>query len=159
MTSNIFNEKIPLNRWTSIIIGIFIAILTPLFILQFFAVSREPTLLVVFASMDLFFILVLMNFREQVTEIDSESIKVSFGLIRKKILLGDLLSCEPMQARLGVYSGNGIRLGGDGSLAFLVSMGDAVRLRRKSGRSFVFSTRMQVELVPIINELIEKKAS
>ena len=159
MTSPIFNEKIPLNRWTSIILGIFIAILTPLLILQFFAASKDSTLLAVFSSIDLFFILVLLNFREQVTEIDSESIRVSFGLIRKRILLVDLLGCEPMQARLGVYSGNGIRVGGDGSLAFLVSMGDAVRLRRKSGRSFVFSTRMQVKLVKIINELIEKKRS
>ena len=159
MTSPIFNETIPLNRWTSIIIGIFIAILTPLLILQLFAASKDPTLLAVFASMDLFFILVLLNFREQVTEIDSESIRVSFGLIRKRILLVDLLGCEPMQARLGVYSGNGIRVGGDGSLAFLVWMGDAVRLRRKSGRSFVFSTRMQVDLVKIINELIEEKES
>ena len=139
--------------------GIFIAILTPLLILQFFAASKDPTLLALFAFMDLFFILVLLNFREQVTEIDSESSRVSFGLIRKRILLVDLLGCEPMQARLGVYSGNGIRVGGDGSLAFLVSMGDAVRLRRKSGRSFVFSTRMQVKLVKIINELIEKKRS
>ena len=159
MTTIIFNEKIPLNRWTLIVLGIFIAILTPLLILQFFAVSIDPTLLAVFGFMDLFFIIILLNFREQVTEIDSESINVSFGVMRKKILLGDLLACEPMQARLGVYSGNGIRVGGDGSLAFLVSMGDAVRLRRKFGRSFVFSTTMQVDLVKIINELIEKKVS
>ena len=159
MTTTIFNEKIPLNRWTIIVLGIFIAILSPLLILQLFAVSIEPTLLTFYAFMDLFFIIILLNFREQVTEIDAESITVSFGLIRKKILIIDLLACEPIQARLGVYTGNGIRIGGDGSLAFLVSMGDAVRLRRKSGRPFVFSTKMQVELVKIINELIEKKAS
>ena len=159
MISPIFNEKIPLNRWTSIVLGIFIAILTPLLILQFFAASKDSTLLALFAFMDLFFLLVLLNFREQVTEIDSESIRVSFGLIRKRILLVDLLGCEPIQARLVDYTGNGIRVGGDGSLAFLVSMGDAVRLRRKSGRSFVFSTRMQVKLVKIINDLIEEKRS
>jgi hypothetical protein len=158
MTSTIFSEKIPLNRWTSIILGIFIAVLSPLLVLQLFATSRELTLLVVYASMDLFFITVLLNFREQVIEINSEEIRVSFGLIRKKLLLGDLLSCEPMQARLGVYGGNGIRLGGDGSLAFLVSMGDAVSLKRKSGRTFVFSTMKQVELVKIVNELIEKES-
>ena len=159
MTAPIFNEKIPLNRWTLFGLGISIAVLTPLLVLQFSVVQENPTLQATYASLDLFFILILLNFREQVTEIDEESIRVSFGLIRKRILLGNLLACEPIQARLGVYTGNGIRVGGDGSLAFLVEMGDAVRLRSKSGRSFVFSTRRQGELVKIINGLIEEKGS
>ena len=159
MTSPLFIEKIPLNKWTTIIIGIFIAVLTPLSILQVFAFSKDPTLLVVFACMDLFFILILLNFKQQTTEIDNESIKVSFGLIRKRILIDDLLACEPIQAKLGVYTGNGIRVGGDGSLAFLVSMGEAVKLRRRSGRSFVFSTRRQAEVIRVMNELIERRGA
>jgi len=89
----------------SIALGLFIAILTPLTVLQIFANSREPYLL----GLYLFF--TLINFRKLDVDIYPTHIRVSFGIITKKIRLRKVLSCEPVKASLGLYTGAGIRIG------------------------------------------------
>jgi hypothetical protein len=67
---------------------------------------------------------------------------MSFGIIKKKILLSAVLTCEPVSASFGVYTGAGIRFGGNGSLAFITRIGgDAVKIGLTSSRSFVFFRR------------------
>jgi hypothetical protein len=46
----------------------------------------------------------------------------------------------------------GIRYGGDGSLAYLPRLGDAVKIHFDNGRPFVFSTRNQEEILKIIKK-------
>jgi hypothetical protein len=87
------------------------------------------------------------------TNVNSESIRVSYGIIRKTIPWNEVVSCEAIMANFGVYLGVGIRLGADDSLAFTTSFGNAVRIMRTNGRAFVFSTRNPRELSRIINEL------
>ena len=153
MEAPIYREEVWLAQWASIALGIFIAILTPLFILQLYTVSKEPTLTILYLVLDIFFVSVFVNFRKLDIVITNTWLTVSFGLIRKKITLSNLVACEPVQAKLGVYSGFGIRYGGDGSLAFLTSLSDAVRLELVSGRPFVFSTRNQRKIMDIIRKL------
>lgn len=93
----------------SIALGLFIALLTPLMVLQIFASSREPYLLVSYLFLDLFF--TLINFRKLDVDIYPTHIRVSFGIITKKIPLRKVLSCEPVKASLGLYTGAGIRIG------------------------------------------------
>ena len=93
----------------SIALGLFIALLTPLMVLQIFANSREPYLLVSYLFLDLFF--TLINFRKLDVDIYPTYIRVSFGIITKKIRLRKVLPCEPVKASLGVYTGAGIRIG------------------------------------------------
>ena len=135
--------------------GLFIAILTPLMVLQIFASSREPYLLGLYLFLDLFFILIFINFRRLDVAIYPTHIHVSFGIIAKKIPLREVLSCEPVKARLGLYTGAGIRIGGDGALAFITSIGgDAVKLSLISGRPFVFSTNRQTKITDTIQSLL-----
>ena len=137
----------------SIALGLFIAILTPLMVLQIFASSREPYILGLYLFLDLFFILI--NFRRLDVAIYPTHIHVSFGIITKKIPLRKVLSCEPVKASLGVYTGAGIRIGGDGALAFITSIGgDAVKLSLISGRPFVFSTNRQTKITDTIQSLL-----
>ena len=87
-----------------------------------------------------------------------KKIHVSFGILKKKILLSEVLTCEPVSASLGVYTGAGIRVGGDGALAFITKIGgDAVKLGLISSRPFVFSTNNQHEIIDTIQTLMSAK--
>ncbi len=139
----------------SIAIGLFIAILTPLIFLQIFASSKEPYLLGLYFILDLFFIFLFINFRIMEIVIYPKKIYVSFGIIKKKILLSEVLTCEPVSASLGVYTGAGIRYGGNGALAFITKIGgDAVKLGFASSRPFVFSTNRPNEIIDTIQRLL-----
>ena len=139
----------------AIAMGLLIAILTSIIILQIFASSRESYLLGFYLVLDLFFILLFINFRSLDIAINPTQIHVSFGIITKKILLEEVLTCEPVKASLGVYTGVGVRIGGDGVLAFITRTGgDAVKLRLMSSRSFVFSTNRQTEIINTIQKLL-----
>jgi hypothetical protein len=155
LESPVYKEKIRLSQWMSIALGLFIGILTPLLVLQIFASSREPYLLGLYLALDLFFILIFINFRRLDVVIYPTRILVSFGIITKTIPLKEVLSCESVKASLGVYSGAGIRVGGDGALAFITTIGgDAVKLRLMSSRPFVFSTNRQTEITNTIQKLL-----
>jgi hypothetical protein len=138
-------------------LGILIGIFTPLIILQYFSATKEPSLIGVYAGLDLFFFIVYLNFRKLDIRITSSSVNVAFGLIRKEIPVENNVSCEPITTRIGVYTGNGIRIGGDGTLAFITWFGDAVKLHLRSGRPFVFSTNNQDKTIEIIHTLIESQ--
>ena len=152
MENTIYREEVPLTQWVAIMIGIFITALTPTVILEIFSFYREPRLFWLYFILDFFFIVILLNFRKLVIVIDSEILMASFGLISKKVNLVDIKSCEPVNATLSVYTGMGIRYGGDGSLAFLPSLGDAVRIRFDSSRPFVFSTRKREQVLQILKK-------
>jgi hypothetical protein len=132
-------------------LGLFITVGTSTIIIEILSINREPWLLGLNVILDLFFIVVYLNFRKLVIVIDSTYLTASFGFIRKRIKIEDIRSCEPIEATLSVYTGMGIRYGGDGSLAYLPSLGDAVRLCFDSGRSFVFSTRNRDQVLQILN--------
>ena len=155
LESPVYEEEIWLSQWMSMAMGLLIAILTPLLVFQIFASSREPYLLGLYLFLDLFFILIFMNFRRLDVVIYPTHIHVSFGIITKKIPAREVLSCEPVKASLGVYSGAGIRIGGDGALAFITRIGgDAVKLSLRSSRPFVFSTNRQTEITNTIQKLL-----
>jgi len=97
-------------------------------------------------------VLIATNFRKLNIAIDSEKIEVSYGTIKKTISWNDVVSCESTRARMSVYGGVGIRLGIDKSLAFTTSLGNAVKIVRKSGLPFVFSTNDPEKLSRLINE-------
>jgi hypothetical protein len=154
LDSPVYHETVLLGQWTSIAIGILIAILTPLFLLQIFVSSKEPYLIVLYLVLDLFFILMFINFRKMEIVVYPKEMIVSFGIIKKKILFSEVLTCEPVSASLGVYTGSGIRVGGDGALAFITKIGgDAVKLCLEESRPFVFSTNNQDEVIDLILSL------
>lgn len=152
---SIYKEHQQLGKWTTILFGIVLACLTPLIFLEALVVSREPTGLYIYIVLDLTFLLLFLNFRRLTIEITEDIISVSFGFIKKSIPVGNVVSCEACHVGYGMYGGPGIRFGGDGSFAFIASMGDAVRLDRVKGRSFIFSTSRQDDVVSLLNELIE----
>ena len=96
--------------------------------------------------------LIMLNFRKLSIKIDSEKIKISFGVLRETIFWNEVISCDATRARFGVYGGAGVRLGTDNSIAFTTSFGNAVKIMRTDGRPFVFTTRNPAKLSKIISE-------
>ena len=151
--SILYREEVPLTHWVTIMIGLFITILTPTLLLEIFAIIKEPKLVYFYLILDLFFIATLLNFRKLVIEINSEKLVASFGLIKKTVKLADIVGFEHIVAKLSVFTGMGIRVGGDGSLAYLPSLGDAVKLYFKDSRPFVFSTKNHNQVLEILGQL------
>jgi len=141
-----YYEEVPLT------IGIFIAALTPTAFLQYIAVQREPLLLWLYVVMDLIFIVMMLNFRRMTIKIAEGKLVVSFGLIKKKVRLEDIRKCEVIKASLSVYTGMGVRYGGDGSLGFLPRLGEAMKLSFEKGRAFVFSTNESEKLLAVLHQ-------
>lgn len=153
----VYYEEVPLTQWATIAIGIFIAALTPTFILEYIAVQREPHLLWVYAVFDLFFIAMMLNFRRMTIRIDTDRLRVSFGVIKKTVKLQYITGFERIDAKLTVYTGVGIRYGGDGSLGFLPRLGEAVKLSLSSSRPFVFSTNNSGKILETLHQYCGNK--
>ena len=152
MASIVYREEVPLTHWVTIMIGLFITVLTPTLLLELFAVYKEPKLLYLYVFLDLFFVVILLNFRKLVIEINAEYLVTSFGVIQKRVSLQDIVGCEYLDAKLSVFTGIGIRIGGDGSLAYLPALGDSVKLYFDDTRPFVFSTRNHEQVLEILDQ-------
>lgn len=156
LNSIIFRERIWLATWVSFLFVFLIGILTTVIVIQFFLSiprgNEVPTVLLI--GFDVFFILLYLNFNRLIVEIGPVKIEVKYGLIKRAIPIKDVLSCEPIRASFGMYGGPGIRYGGDGSLAFITSFGDAVKIRMVSGRTFAFSTNRQDEVLKLVDSLL-----
>ncbi len=114
-----------------------------------------PTLLLI--GLDVLFIFLAWNFYVLDIRIDRKKLRVSFGFIRKVILIEDMVSCNAFKARFRSTTGLGIRLSRDGSLAFIISFGGAVKVEKKTGRPFIFSSKNPDEVAKFINKLMENR--
>lgn len=141
MDAVVYREEVGLTRWILIIIGLLITALTASVFHEAVSSREDPWVLPFLVILDLFFIGILLNFRKLVIEINSTCLVAAFGLIKKRIRLDEVKTCEVVDASFSLYLGMGIRYGRDGSLAFIPFLGDAVKLGLRSGVVFVFSTR------------------
>lgn len=151
-------EWVPAGRFVKA--TVFIVILAMLIILVVLVVSLQPLAGVDFIGFGVFigalcFILIaFMNFRGVKIQISSERLAVKYGLFNSKsIMLDETVSCKVVKASFGRYGGIGVRFGLDGSTAYTTSFGNAVEIRPKKGRVFVFSSNNPDKIC----ELISKK--
>ena len=102
----------------------------------------------------LFFILfLLLNFRGIKIKIDSDTIRVNYGLFNNKLIrLDEIGSCKPVKAPFRRFAGVGVRYGFDGSHAFTTSFGDAVEITPVKGRVFVFSSNHPDKICELISK-------
>jgi hypothetical protein len=117
--------------------------------------SWTPALTFTFLILIVFFVFITLNFARLSINVDSESIRVRFGITKKTVPWNEVISSEPTEGKLRVYGGVGIRLGVDKSFAFTTSSGSAVRIVRRKGLPFIISTKNPEKLSRIINEVSE----
>jgi len=115
---------------------------------------QHPFLIVILASPLAFVLLVFWNYRGIRIKVTTESLLIYYGFFnRKRILIGDIVSCEPTKASFGRYGGIGVRYGTDGSWAYTTSLGDAVKIILRKGKQFVFSSNKPEKICNTINQM------
>ena len=155
--SEIYRERVVLASWVSLLLGLIMGIIAVMGYVNLFygiTLGRNTYSTAVIIGVEAFLILVYLVFMRLDISIDSERVEVSFGILRKTIPIEEIVSCESTHVSLTAYYGVGIRYGIDGSIAFTTSFGDAVKIRKRRGRSFVFSTNRPFEVLGHINRLI-----
>jgi hypothetical protein len=98
-----------------------------------------------------FISLLFINFRGIRIQITSDKLIAIYGLLNKKsIKFDNIISCKVVKASFGRYGGIGIRYGLDGSHAYTTSLGNAVEITPKKGRTFVFSSNTPDKICKLI---------
>ena len=153
----IYEERIWLNSWLSLLMGIIIGSFSIIGLVQIFygiPIGRRPESPVLYLGLALLFVFVYLNFNKLDIDINTERIEVRYGLVKKVIPMKEIVSYEPHIAGFYLYGGIGIRRGVDGSLAFTTSFGNSMRIHMRSGRPFVFSTNKPYEIVKTISSFV-----
>ena len=156
MRDIIFGEWVPAGSFIKAIVTLVSLII--LFVLSATIVTgaafQYPLWIVVSASVMVSLLLLFWNYRGMQIQVSKERLSVNYGVFnRKSIPLDEIVSCKPTKASFRRYGGVGIRLGLDGSWAYTTSFGDAVEIKRKKGRPFVFSTSNPEEICNIITQM------
>jgi len=156
MRQVVYREWVPAGTLIKALVGFF-SLLSLCILLITIAVGfaiQYPFLIVVLASPLVFVLLVFWNYRGIWIKVDAKNLLIYYGLFnRKRILIEDIVSCEPTKASFGRYDGIGVRYGSDGSWAYTTSLGDAVKIILRRGRPFVFSSNNPEKICKIINQV------
>lgn len=156
MKDVLYVEWVPAGTLIKALVGFF-SLLSLCILLITIAVGvaiQHPFLIVVLASPLAFVLLVFWNYRGIRIKVTAQNLLIYYGFFnRKRILIGDIVSCEPTKASFGRYGGIGVRYGTDGSWAYTTSLGDAVKIILRKGKPFVFSSNKPEKICNTINQM------
>jgi len=116
---------------------------------------RSSQVLVVFA--DLAVIFLYLNLRTLRIRVTGRELRVAFGVIGTSIPLSEVLYVEAEKPSFWRYGGMGVRWGWDGSVGYLINYGEAVRVTRRRGRAFLFSTRNPETVINTLESWIQRQ--
>jgi hypothetical protein len=103
-------------------------------------------------------LLLFLNYSGINIQISSANLSVKFGWFNHKtIRLDEIVSCKAVKSSFSRFGGAGVRYGSDGSWAYTTSLGNAVEVTPKQGRTFVFSSNNPQDICQIINNKINNK--
>ena len=156
MKNLVYVEWVPAGTLIKALVGSFsLLILCTLLITVAFDVAFQHPFLIVFLASPLAFVLfVFWNYRGIRIKVNSKELLVYYGFFnRKRILIADIVSCEPTKASFRRYGGIGIRYGTDGSWAYTTSLGDAVKVILRRGKPLVFSSNNPEEICSVIDKM------
>ncbi len=156
MKNVVYVEWVPAVRLMKALLGFF-SLLSLGILLVTIVVGvaiQQPFLIVVVASPLAFVLFVFWNYRGIRVKVTHETLLIHYGFFnRRRILIGDIVSCEPTKASLGRYGGIGIRYGTDRSWAYTTSFGNAVQIILQKGKPFVFSSNNPEKICSTINQM------
>lgn len=161
MRQVIYREWVPAALFLKILVG-FISLLTLCVLLILITTGfalRYLFWIVIPASALAFLLILSWNYRGIEIQLNNKELLIDYGILnRRSIPLEDIVSCEPTRASFRRYGGVGVRFGFDGSWAYTTSFGDAVKIIRRKGRPFVFSSSNPERICDIINETKSRTA-
>jgi len=155
MKNGVYVEWVPAGTLMKALLGFFsllsLCILSVTIVVG--VAIQHPFLIVVLASPLAFVLFAFWNYRGIRVKVATETLLVYYGLFnRRRILMEDIVSCEPTKASFGRYGGIGIRYGTDKSWAYTTSFGNAVQIVPRKGKPFVFSSNNPEKICSIINQ-------
>ena len=155
MRQVIYREWVPAGLFVKILVG-FVSLLTLCILLILITtgyVFQNLFWVVIPTSVLAFLLLLFWNYKGIKIQLSTKELLINYGILnRKSIPLEDMVSCEPTKASFRRYGGVGVRLGIDGSWAYTTSFGDAVKIIRRRGRPFVFSSNNPEKSCGIISQ-------
>ena len=156
MKDVVYVEWVPVGTLIKALVGFF-SLLSLCILLIIIAVGfaiQHPFLIVFLASPLAFVLFVFWNYRGIRIKVNPKELLVYYGFFnRKRILIADIVSCEPAKASFRRYGGIGIRYGTDGSWAYTTSLGDAVKVILRRGKPLVFSSNNPEEICSVIDKM------
>jgi len=156
MKSVVYVEWVPVGKLMKALMGFFsFLILCILLVTITVGVAvKHPFLIAILAPVLAFLLLLFWNYRGIRIWLNREKLLVSYGVFNHKAIpIINIESCRTVKASFWRYGGVGVRLGTDGSCAYTTSFGDAVKVIRKKGKPFVFSSSNPHKICEIISQM------
>jgi len=156
MKNVVYVEWVPAGALMKALVAFFsLIILCVLLITIAVGVAFEnPFFIVLLVSPLAFVLFSFWNYRGLQIQVTNKELLTNYGFFnRKRILIGDIVSCEPTKASFRRYGGIGIRYGTDASWAYTTSLGNAVKIIPRRGKPFVFSSNNPEKICSIINQM------
>jgi len=94
----IYEERIWLNTWLTLLMGIMIGSFSIIGLVQIFygiPIGRRPESPVLYLGIALLFVFIYLNFSKLDIDINAERIEVRYGLVKKVIPMKEIVSYEP----------------------------------------------------------------
>jgi len=159
MHSTVYSEWVPAGTLVKILVGfVFSLVLCVLLIVIAVGVAiQNPFLIVVLVSPLAFVWFVFWNYRGIQIQVTNNELSINYGFFNHKhIPISNIVSCKHTKTPLSKYGGAGVRYCfTDRSWAYTTSLGDAVKITQRKGKSFVFSSNNPEKLCSIINRIKE----
>lgn len=151
-----YSEWVPAGRFVKALVG-FISFLLLCVLLIVIAVGvaiQNPFLIVALASVLAFVLILFWNYRGIQIQVTNKELLISYGFFNHKhIPISNIVSCKHTKTPLSKYGGAGVRYCfTDRSRAYTTSFGNAVKIIRRKGKPFVFSSNNPEKLCSIINQ-------
>ena len=151
----VYTEWVPAGRFVKVVVLFVCILIVTLGIVITAFISKELAFIgIIFGAVSLFIFLIYCNYRGLKITLTSNQLEVAYGIFNhKRIPLNKITSCDITKASFRTYGGVGIRFGLDGSWAYNIDFGEAVKLTFHQGRPFIFSTRNPQKICNLINGL------
>ena len=156
MRSTVYSEWVPAGTLVKILVG-FVSSLVLCVLLVVIAVgvaTQVPFLIVVLVSPLAFVWFAFWNYRGIQIQVTNKELLIGYGFFNHKhIPISNIASCKHTKTPLSKYGGAGVRYCfTDRSWAYTTSLGNAVKIIRRKGKPFVFSSDNPEKLCNIINQ-------
>lgn len=157
MAEVMYSEWVPAGRFVKALVR-FISFLLLCVLLIVIAVGvaiQNPFLIVALASVLAFVLILFWNYRGIQIQVTNKGLVISYGFFNHKhIPISNIVSCKHTKTPLSKYGGAGVRYCfTDRSWAYTTSFGDAVKIIRRKGKPFVFSSSNPEKLCSIISQI------
>ena len=149
-----YREGLWIRSWLVLFLAIPVLLLSAMAAAQAFSgfpLGNSPIATWGFVSLAVLFLVVAIVFAHLTIDVDQKRIRLRLGLFRKEIPLDDVSGAVPDRPKARTYPGLGLRFGTDGSMAFITSFGEGVKVSRREGSPVVFSTHHATQVIQIID--------